>query len=63
MGEGEEKKGEGGGGEEGWGKQVRRGKRGRRRRISPLPISQPNPSKIYSLVHFFFKAKVAQLSN
>lgn len=36
--------------------EARRGKRGRRRRISPLPISQPNPSKKYSY-SFFFKGK------
>ena len=53
MGGREEKRGEGEGGEDG---SKRRGKRGRRRQISPLPISQPNPSQKYSY-SFFFKGK------
>ena len=60
VGEGR-RKGEKGEGEKRVG-EARRGKRGRRRRISPLPMSQPNPSKKYSY-SFFLKAKVAQLSN
>lgn len=55
MGEGR-RKGEKGEGEKRVG-EARRGKRGRRRRISPLPISQPNPSKIYSYSFFFLRQK------
>lgn len=54
MGGREEKRGEGEGGEDG---SKRRGKWGRRRQISLLPISQPNPSQKYSYSFFLKRQK------